>query len=336
MSDDALDDLEYVFLKRSNASVSAALWFVGAAVAFGFAALGMVLAFVADVTQLSLQAMTTMPILAGLAALVAGWSTAKAPSEVTVGPDGLAVTGKAGRVLTPWEQIGWATINTAPMNQKRQLVVYDVAGKAIATISEAFDDFDELAKQVRQRIADKPGDTADRLQLKKARRSAMIVGGISVLMIGVALANVWIAHEEQRTERLLAEAAVPGEADIVRRFLAPNGRTCRLEYRVTSPVATDEVRNAEVTREFWDAAEDLESVTVLVVPDEPSISRLTAGEVIDKDPTTSPKVMYVLSAVIGVICLLGLGAAVLQWRGWDIDLDSGTKKFSIKRFGAGK
>jgi len=29
------------------------------------------------------------------------------------------------------------------------------------------------------------------------------------------------------------------------------------------------------------------------------------------------------------------GAAALQWRGWDIDLDSKTGKISIKRFGTG-
>ena len=45
---------------------------------------------------------------------------------------------------------------------------------------------------------------------------------------------------------------------------------------------------------------------------------------------------YGMSAVGLVVGLFFLGASVLQWRGWDIDLDSKTGKISIKRFGTGR
>jgi hypothetical protein len=39
--------------------------------------------------------------------------------------------------------------------------------------------------------------------------------------------------------------------------------------------------------------------------------------------------------MVGVVCLEFLAAGRLQWKGWDIDLDSKTRRLSIKRFGTG-
>ena len=338
MTDDTsiTEDVEFVFQRRSSAPIAAVLWFLGGFAALGFAALGMLLAMIGNVNQLSLQAMTTVPTLVGLAALAAGWSTARAPSEVTVGPDGLMLNGRRGPETFSWERIGWATIGAAPLNQKRNLKIFDVDGKTIASISEAFDDFNGLVELVQQRIADRTDDTADRLQLQKSRRAALFTGGAGVLFLGLAGVNVWMAHEEQRTAQLLVEQGVAGQAEVVRRFMAPNGVTRRLEYRVTSPTETDDVCNTEITREFWDSLEEVETVAVIVVAEEPSISRLVEGEVIRDDPTTSPNVMYFVSAGVALLSLLGIVAGVMQWQGWDIDLDSETKRLSIKRFGTGK
>jgi hypothetical protein len=335
MTDDLpiTDDLEYVFQRRSSAPMTAVLLFVGGFVALAFAALGMLLAIISNANQLSVQVMTTVPTLIGLAALTAGWSTVRAPTEVTVGPGGLTVTGRKGKQTTPWERIGWATIGTGALNQKRYLVVYDVDGKTITKISQAFDDFDGFAEMVKQRIDARNDDATGRVRLQKSRRAALLAIGIGVFLLAVAGANIWMAHEEQRTSRLLAKQGAPGEADVVRRFLAPDGMTCRLEYRVTSPAAANDIRNAEVSRDYWDSLEEVETVPVIVVPDEPAISRLVEGEVDDDDPTTSPYLMYVLSAVIAVISLISIGVGILQWCGWDIDLNSG--KLSIKRIGTG-
>ncbi len=129
------------------------------------------------------------------------------------------------------------------------------------------------------------------------------------------------------------QVAVPGEARIERRFLAPNGVTPRLEYRITTADGLTATRNAEVTRDDWDRLEEASNVPVVYVADEPAISRLTEGEPESKDLMDRPAVMYGLSIAGGLLCLLLLVAAALQWRGWDIDLDSKTGKVSIKRFG---
>lgn len=78
------------------------------------------------------------------------------------------------------------------------------------------------------------------------------------------------------------------------------------------------------------------TVPVLYVLKEPAVSRLVQGEVESNDFSESPNVLIGLSVVILLMCVVFFGAAVMQWYGWDIDLDSETGKISIKRFGAGK
>ncbi len=215
-------------------------------------------------------------------------------------------------------------------------MVYDVHGKLLATIGDAFDDFDQLTEVVKQRIEARGDDTADRLQRRKSKRSAVFLAATAVGLLALAAVNLWMVQREQRAQRLLAEAAVPGDAEIVRRFIAPNGVTPRLEYRVTAPDGRQGTRNAEVTRAYWDSLEEATTVPVRYVAAEPGISRLATGEVPDDDPTKRPVMMYGLCGVLTVICLFLMTAAVLQWRGWDIDLDSKTGKISIKRFGTGR
>ena len=131
-------------------------------------------------------------------------------------------------------------------------------------------------------------------------------------------------------------AGVPGEAEIVRRFVAPNGVTRRLEYRVTGVGGQTGTRNAEVTLAYWESLEDAKTVPVIYVPQEPAVSRLVDGEVGSRDLSDSPAVMIGLSVGLIALCMVFLAAAAMQWYGWDIDLDNKTGRISIKRFGAGR
>jgi hypothetical protein len=330
------DEPEYLFLRSDAAAKNAFWWFVGGLAALAGAAVGFIVALVARVDQLSLHLMTTLPTLIGLGAITAGWTLARTPNQVAVGPGGLRIEGKRERRSYAWSQIGWATVGTGSLNQRRQLVVYDTEGKTIAQLSEAFDGFDTLVELVKQRIADKGDDTAERIRTRKAKRSALLTAAVAVALLAAGGGLVWMTYREQRAARLLEQVAVPGEAEIVRRFLAPNGITPRLEYRVTTPAGRSATRNAEVTRPYWDSLEGAASVPVRYVPDEPKISRLVTGEPEETDITRKPLFGYGLSAAVSVLSLVLLGAAWLQWCGWDIDLDSKTGKLSIQRFGSGQ
>jgi len=334
-TEDSHEEVEHLFLRRDSATSNARWCLLGGILALVFAGIGFAVAIFARVDQLSMHAITTLPTLLGIGALTAARTLASTPQQVAIGPQGLRIEGRRGSQSYPWDQIGWATMATGALNQRRQLVVYDTSGKSVATLSEAFGNFDAMAELVRERIADKPDDTSERIREGKSKRSALMTAAVSIALLTAAGAIGWMAHREQRASRLLEEVAVPGEAEIERRFLAPNGVTPRLEYRITTADGLSATRNAEVTRDYWDRLEEASSVPVVYVADEPAISRLTEGEAESKDFMDKPAAMYGLSIAGGLLSLVLLVAAALQWHGWDIDLDSKTGKVSIKRFGTG-
>ncbi|NUQ62910.1 MAG: hypothetical protein HUU20_10495 [Pirellulales bacterium] len=336
MSEPLHEDLDRVFLRHDSAGTNAAIWLAGGVLALGGAAVGFAVSLFGKVDMLTLQAVTTLPALLGLGALTAAWSFARTPRQVAVGPRGVTIEQRSGTRVYGWDEIGWANVVAGALNQRRQLVLFDNRGKAMATLSEAFGDFDALVEIVMQRISRKTDDTSEQIRSRKSRRSAVVFGAFSVLMLCAAGGMAWMTHREQRALRLLAEDAVPGEAQIVRRFLAPNGVTPRLEYRVTAPGGRTGMRNAEVERPIWDGLEGATTVPVFYVPREPDISRLAIGEVEEKDLTRNPVIAYGLSVVVALMCFVFLGVAALQWHGWDLDLDSKTGRLSVKRFGTGR
>ncbi|MCA9069325.1 MAG: hypothetical protein KDA84_10400, partial [Planctomycetaceae bacterium] len=235
-------------------------------------------------------------------------------------------------------EIGWATVTAVGMSQQKCLILYDTAGKRIASLSEAFENFEDLVRVVKSRVADQPNSPGSEIQTRKARKSATWIGLFGVVIIAVSASVAWMTWDEQRANELLQTNAIPGEAQIDRLFVAPNGVTKRVEYTVTNEAGETGSRNAEVTPNYYTQLEqeNAETIPVRYVPSEPGISRLQQGEVLDDDFTKTPLGGYGLA---GLAALMGLGfiaAAVLQWMGWDIDMDSKTGKFSIKRFGEGE
>jgi hypothetical protein len=323
--------------RKSGGTSSGVLWFVGGIVALSGGLAGFALALVLHVDQFRVHFMSTLPILIGIGALAAAWTISRTPSEVSVGPKGLSI-GRRGESQTyEWTEIGWSTIQPIPiMAQRRQLRIYDVGGRTIAKIGDAIQDFDAMADMIAQRISSKGDNTAKSIQIAKAKRMAVFVGVVGVVMLCVASAVAWNTRQNIRAARLLEDAAVPGEGQIEERFLAPNGVTCRLIYRATAPDGRSDTRNAEVEPLYWATLEGAKTVPIIYVPEDPSISRLAKGEVKEHDPFAEPMIGYGLSAAVGVISLICVAAAPLMWSGWDIDFDSKTGRISIKRYGTGR
>ena len=331
-----LEPDERVFRTRGPAASGAAPRMIGGAALLGLSVVGFVIALYSRVDQFTLHFMTTMPALLGIGAIVAARTTARTPHEVGVGPGGVRVASDRGAQTFGWDQIAWSTVATAPLTNRRLLTLYDTGGRALVVLSDALDDFDALIEAVVTRIAAKGDPTTDRIQAAKAKRSAvfMALGGVAFLALAVSVASM--TRSDLRAARLLKEAAVPGQARIERRFLAPNGVTPRLEYRITTPEGRSATRNAEVVRPVWDALEGAQTVPVLYVPGEPSISRLAIGEAEDRDAFKNPVIGYGLPAIVALMSILFLVASALMWRGLDIDLDSKTGRLSIKKFGTGR
>jgi hypothetical protein len=326
------DPFERVYRRKSSAGVGAALLIIGGCLALALALIGVVIAIFARVDEITRQLLTTVPAIVGIGALTAGWRAAKAPLEVGLGPGGLRITTRAGSRTHPWPEVGWATVQPVPLSSHRQIQVFDAGGKQMARLPDALEDFDGLAATLQAALAAKRDGTAERVQLGRACRSAIVMLFGGLFAIGLGAVNFASARADERAARLLATEARPGIARIKRRFIAPNGVTPRLVYEVRAPDGRTGERNAEVERDYWDSLADATSVPVSYVASDAGVSRLARGEVIKNDWTDQPRFRYILSVLIALVGLIGLAAGGLSWRGWDIDIDSKTGKLSIRRY----
>ena len=125
----------------------------------------------------------------------------------------------------------------------------------------------------------------------------------------------------------------PETAEIVRRFIAPNGTTKRIEYRLVNAAGVSATRNVEVEPGFWDRLGNAKTIDVIWVPAEPFASRLLDGEVNEREFTKTPVGGYGLAALGGLLALFLLGASPFMWNGWDLGHDATTRTWTLKRFG---
>lgn len=329
---------EFIF-ERSRARERLGWGMLAGAVGMaGVGLLGFGWALFHPVDQITLHALSTFPIIIACGLASGGWTLSRGPRRVTVDTTGLEIeqAGKAGRHL--WSDLGWATVAAAGMSHQKNLIIYDKSGRQLASLSEAFQDFDELVAVVKSRLADQPAEIVGEIQACKARKSALFIASVASILLAVSAAVAWMTSEELRAAQLLSSAAIDGEGTIDRLFLAPNGVTTRVEYTVKNDAGQTGQRNAEIKSDYYAELQRAHATTIPVrfVPAEPGISRLQRGEVPDDEFMKTPLGGYGLSGVVALMCLFFLGVAVMQWNGWDIDLDSKTGKLSIKRFGEGK
>ncbi len=253
-----------IFPQKRSTVTRGGWWLAGGVVLIGLGLLNFLLAMFVRTSQLMLQLRTTLPILGGLAACLRGRTLLRAPREVRIGPDGLTIVSARDARHFPWSSLSWAHLDTELLTPQRCLVLYDPAGRRVARLSDAFDDFDQLAAAVKAEIGRKGTGQAARIQSRKARRTALICAASGTFLLAITALNAWSALADQRAARLLRESAVPGEATIVRRFVAPNGVTHRLEYQVITPSGgRSATRNVEVERNYWRGLEGQTRVPVL-------------------------------------------------------------------------
>jgi len=307
-------------------------YLIGGAAFCALAALGMVVAIMNSVGQPTLTLMTTTPTLIGGVALVAGWRMMRAPLEVRTGQRGLVLFFRKKTEKFPWEELAFA-LTERDFFRQRRMKVYNERGRRVATVTDSLEDFDDLIEIIDEHLETRSDETGTRIRKRKARRMALIMGSFGVLMLCGSIALAWHTREEARGAQLLKESGVETDAQIVDRFLAPNGVTPRLVYRVTSPDGRSATRNAQLERVVWQDLEGEKTVRVRYVPDEPSISRVLEGEVEDRQQND---LGYVACAIGAAMSLVFLGFAGLLAFGYGLDVDSKTGKVSIKPYGTGR
>lgn len=260
-----------------------------------------------------------------------GWHCAASPIEIGVGPEGVRVVRRKGAETYPWSRVGWARPSTNSFSHRRELVIYDLGGNKLVTVVDTVQHFDYLIQLVNYYIGLQNNPASERVRSKKARGTGLFMIAASVILLGVAGGNAYFAHHDQQAAALLQTQGVAGTAQIERHFLAPNGVTPRLQYRITTPGGRSADNNVQMDPASWDALAGATAVKVVYVPSDPSISRLAAGEVSDDD--LDPAAKYLLSGAIGAMCLVFLAAGFLNCAGRDVTLDKTTGKVSIRRFG---
>jgi hypothetical protein len=316
---------------RAKRAANPVPYFIAGALFCGLAVLGFVAAIGKNVGQPNLTLMTTMPIMIGGGAIIAGLQMTRAPVEVRTGGRGLVLFFRKKTEKFPWEELAFASAERGVL-QQRVMKIYNERGRRVATVTDALEDFDDLVEIIDGHLNARPDNKGATISKRKARRFAVFFGAFGVLTFVGAIFMTWHTYDQGRSARLLKEVGVQTDAEIVERRLAPNGVTPRLVYRVTNPEGRSAERNAQIERTVWDDLEGEKTVRVVYVPQEPSISHVLEGEVAENQENFG----YLPGAILGVMSLAFLSWATLLAYGYSIDVDSKTGKVSIKPYGTGR
>jgi hypothetical protein len=186
---------------------------------------------------------------------------------------------------------------------------------------------------VKARLAEHPSPHAAAVRWRKARRTAVALLFGAVLTLAGSAWTGWMAYDNHRSRELMRKQGVDGEAVVVRKFVAPDGRTHRIEYRVAGAGAGQDgpLHNVEVDPIVWAMLQTGGRVPVKTVPGHPEIARLSAGEIEDEMGSDSPTLNLVLSIALFVMGGLFLAGAILGFKGIEIATDPQTKKLKIER-----
>ena len=330
MFDSPTQSPEYVFENPNSQSGTATIYIIVGGGLILLAIVNFILAIFFRTGQWALHLGTTLPIIMSIGMFAQGFSLRRLPQRISIDREALTVSRNHSKTRYAWSDIGSATSQNMMNSHKTFLNITDNAGKAIVRVDDSFPDYDCLVELVQTYVDAKPIDTSLRIMSRKARFQ-----GIGALIFGcfLGVAALFIAydtHETQRTNTLLSVKGAPGDAEIVRLFVAPNGVTRRLEYRI----AGSEVKNVEVEPEYWEELQSAQTVPVFYVPEEPNISRLEYGEVPDDfiDPQ-APMKGYLLAGIGGLITLFFIVYSPFAWLGYDLAYDGTPPTWKIKRFG---
>jgi hypothetical protein len=255
---------------------------------------------------------------------------ARSPWAVGFSAEGLHVHYRKGARLLGWGEIAWAEVGSQAMTNRKLLTIYGNDGKVLLKLAGSLEGFDSLVAAVQKRLAEHPSPYAGALRWRKCRRQAAGLLVATALTLAAASWMGWMAYDERRSSELMRTQGVPGEAIVVRKFVAPDGRTHRIEYRVAGAGDDAPLHNVEVDRTAWTLLRAGQRVPVKTVPGHPEIARLVVGEVEDAmEP--SPVTKLLLMAGMLVLAVVFLVGAILGFKGIDIATDPQTGKLRVNR-----
>jgi hypothetical protein len=323
-------DLPQVYTVSQSPTRKPWLYFAGGVALIAVALLGFATSVRKDTGPLQLHLRSTLPTILAVGLFTTGYHMARSPRQVVLSAEGLHVRFGNTEKLLPWNELAWAETQTQAITNQKILAVYDNTGKVVLKLPSTLDRFDALAASLDRRFADQPSPHVNALRWRKSRRAAVGFLAIAAFTAAGATWTAWMAYDARRTDELMRTQAVDGEGVIVRKFVAPNGRTHRIEFRVAGASDNAKLHNVEIDRDLWALLESGGRVPVKTVPNHPEIARLTIGQI--NDPSdASPIINLWLSIGLSVLSLVFLSGAFLGFRGIDISTDPTTGKLKINR-----
>jgi hypothetical protein len=273
---------------------------------------------------------STLPMMFAVGLFMGAYRLAGSPREVALDAQGIHVrSGNAERLLA-WADVAWSDVQTQAFTGRRLLKVYGNDGKVALTLPSSLEPFDALAAAIRQRFTAQPSPRTDAVRWRKTRRNAILFIVIGVFALAGAAWMAWTSYTTRRDDELLRTQAVDGQAVIVRKFLAPDGQTRRVEFRVAGAGDDADLHNIEVDLKFWPLLREGMRMPIKTVPGHPDIARFP-GEIKDEFLSPSPTTNLLLAAALFVMGLFFIAGAVLAFKGVDIATDPATGKLRINR-----
>jgi hypothetical protein len=281
-----------------------------------------------NTVQLTLT--TTLPVLFAVGLFGTAYALSRAPRAVVLSSAGVTIVSPGATREHAWDEVAWSDVDTSGIGNHKRLNLYGRDGRALVRIPQGIHGFDDLVALFKAHHEQSPSADATTVQWKHARKRGiqLTIGGVLACLLGIA--NAYVAYEEHASAKLLESRGAPGTAQVVRKFTAPDGVTRRIEFKVIDPSGASDVHNVELEPAYWTLLPENAELPVTTVPGRPDVARLSFGEV--TSDKTSPALMGAVSALVIVIGLLVLAAAVMSFRGVDVNYDSSTG-FQIRRIG---
>jgi hypothetical protein len=264
---------------------------------------------------LQIQLGVTVPLLMAIGLFASAAKTLRGPREVRLHNGQLECLYAGGKARTwLWEEISFVKIETGALGWQRRLALYGTGGRVLLKLAHDFDRFDQMEAAINRRLAEHPAPGRAQDVKKKSRKTARWLMFSGIMACGLAGMIFWMASTDESSSQLMKDRGAPAMATVVKKLIAPDGRTRRIHYEVVDSTGTRDTANVEVTAAVWDALEVGTKVEVIAVPGRPDISRLASGQ-IDDFQQPSPAMMKWLSVAVAALGVLFFVGGIMAWYG---------------------
>lgn len=324
-----------VFDLGYSASKGVILPAVGAGLAFGFGMLMfLVNLFFIDAGQFAFHSTTTLPMIGGVFLFMTAMANRSAARQIRLWPNGIEIIRNSTEAI-PWEQVFNVRLadstNPGTPNQKT-ITLCGANNEPITQIRGVIQEPNLIVDCIKQfanigAVSENSTPVVSKSGKRKGRRSALLTGCGSILLLAAGVFIPIDSYQKEQMRKMLETEAVPSTGIVTETFIAPNGRTLRIKYDVVGSNGVTASHNVEVTPEFYEQVAAGNQIDVEIIADEPSISRLLQGQVIEQnDLMENPIIGYVLGAFGLLAACFMLPVAVVQWKGYDINFNNGKFK----------